>query len=175
METSNYIVSLFKPTTKAQSRKVWSIDLETVWLPFFTATNTTGITAIQQEALGCPLRLAYNPDGSVKFNEKTGKPVIRVAKDISDSVKLVRENFIAGLQNFTHQVCTEHEQAYQDMVKACLASGRPIANHDKNKLNEAMAKAVEQAMAETEAKEQEQEQARTKTKKPDKEKELVHA
>ena len=26
-------------TRKPQGRKVWSIDLETVWLPFFTATN----------------------------------------------------------------------------------------------------------------------------------------
>ena len=47
METPNYIKNLLKPTAnKATSRKVWSIDLETVWLPFFTATNAMGDTAI---------------------------------------------------------------------------------------------------------------------------------
>ena len=41
MNTPNYIKSLLAPNTKKpQGRKVWSIDLETVWLPFFTATNT---------------------------------------------------------------------------------------------------------------------------------------
>ena len=47
METPNYIKSLVTPTTKQpQGRKVWSIDLQQVWLPFFTATNTMGDTAI---------------------------------------------------------------------------------------------------------------------------------
>ena len=94
METPNYIKNLLKPTAnKTTSRKVWSIDLETVWLPFFTATNAMGDTAIPHDALGAPMRLAYNQDGSVKFS-KTGKPVVKVAKDISDNVRLVRDNFI---------------------------------------------------------------------------------
>src|SRR5271157_5077077 len=151
----DYIASLFKPTTnKTNGRKVWSIDLETVWLPFFTASNTMGVTAIQPESLGSPLRLAFNQDGSVKFS-KAGKPVIRVAKEIGDNVKLVRENFIAGLQNYTHEVYTTNEQAYKDTVKACLEAGKPIQDHDKDKLDEAMAKMVEQAIAEAEAKEAE--------------------
>ena len=97
METPNYIKNLLKPTAnKATSRKVWSIDLETVWLPFFTATNAMGDTAIPSDALGAPLRLAYNQDSSVKFS-KSGKPIIKVAKDISDNVKMVRENFVISL------------------------------------------------------------------------------
>jgi len=51
-ETPNYIKSLLMPSAKSpQGRRVWSIDLETVWLPFFTATNTTGDTAIPQEVV----------------------------------------------------------------------------------------------------------------------------
>jgi hypothetical protein len=47
METPGYIKSLLKPTTgKTSSRKVWSIDLETVWLPYFTACNAMGDSAI---------------------------------------------------------------------------------------------------------------------------------
>src|SRR5208283_3951314 len=109
MDTPNYIKSLLAPNTKKpQGRKVWSIDLETVWLPFFTASNTMGVTAIQPDSLGAPLRLSYNQDGSVKFS-KAGKPVIRVAKDISNNVKLVRDNFIAGLQSYAHEVYTTNE------------------------------------------------------------------
>ena len=61
METPNYIKSLLIPSIKKpQGRRVWSIDLEQVWLPFFTATNTMGDTAIPVDALGCPLRLGYD-------------------------------------------------------------------------------------------------------------------
>jgi hypothetical protein len=60
MDVPNYIVALLQPQAgKPTGRKVWSIDLETVWLPFFTATNTVKKTTIPAEALGAPLRLAY--------------------------------------------------------------------------------------------------------------------
>ena len=46
--TATYIKQLVTPQAKSANtaRKVWSIDLEPVWLPFFTATNTMGDTAI---------------------------------------------------------------------------------------------------------------------------------
>ena len=150
-KTPDFISSLFKPTQKKQSgRKVWSIDLETVWLPFFTATNTQGVTDIPREAIGAPLRLGYDTDGSVKFS-KTGRPIIRVAKDISQNVQLVRENFVAGLQNYAHSVVTENESAYNEMVKACIKAGKPIAEADKDNLEKAMQAMVEAAIAEAEA------------------------
>ena len=72
IKTPSYIKSLLQPTTKRESgRKVWSIDLESIWLPFFIATNVQGDTAIPHDALGALLRLAYEKDGSVKFS-KTG-------------------------------------------------------------------------------------------------------
>ena len=70
IKTPSYIKSLLQPTTKRESgRKVWSIDLQYVWLPFFTATNVQGDTAIPHEAIGAPLRLAKDKDGSVKFKK----------------------------------------------------------------------------------------------------------
>jgi hypothetical protein len=147
--TPNYIKTLVKPNGKTSGRKVWSVDLETVWLPFFMATNTMNDTAIPHDALGAPLRLAYNPDGSVKFS-KAGKPVIRVAKDISDNVKMVRENFVAGLQNYANTVITENTEAYKSQVKLCQEAGKPLQDRDKVKLDEAMAKMVEQAIEEAE-------------------------
>ena len=40
MEIPSYIAALLQPQpSKPSGRKVWSIDLETVWLPFLTATS----------------------------------------------------------------------------------------------------------------------------------------
>jgi hypothetical protein len=151
--TPNYIKTLVKPSAnKATNRKVWSVDLETVWLPFFTATNTMQETNLPAEALGAPLRLAYNQDGSVKFS-KSGKPVVKVCKDINDSVRMVRENFVAGLQNYANGVITENTEAYKAQVKLCQQAGKPILENDKAKLEEAMNKLVEQALAEADKQE----------------------
>ena len=40
-----------------------------VWVPFFTATNVTGETAVPSEDLGAPLRLSKAKDDSVKFTQ----------------------------------------------------------------------------------------------------------
>ncbi len=75
-----------------QDRKSWSISIEDVWKPVFTATNAIGSTNINREAIGAPLRLSYAKDGSVKFS-KTGKPVITVAKELNTAIKSVKEMF----------------------------------------------------------------------------------
>ncbi len=153
MQTPNYIKSLLAPNTKKpQGRKVWSIDLETVWLPFFTATNTLGDTAIPHDALGCPMRLAYDKAGAVRFSQ-AGRPVIRVAKDISDNVRLVRDNFTANLINYAGQVMNENTDAYKAQIELANKAGEPIAQHDRVELSKALeAKVVAEAEAVVEAK-----------------------
>ena len=139
MESPQYIKALLKPNgSKPQGRRVWSIDLESVWLPFFTATNTMGDTALSAEALGAPLRLAYEPDGTPKFS-KTGRPVVRVVKDVADSVRLIRENFVAGLAAYTHGIVAECPDGYKAQVLAAQEAGRPIVDHDKAALIAAFA------------------------------------
>src|SRR5271157_3589935 len=158
MDTPNYIKSLLAPNTKKpQGRKVWSIDLETVWLPFFTATNTMGDTAIPSDALGCPLRLAYDKAGAVRFSQ-SGRPVIRVAKELADHVRVVRDNFTANLLNYAGAVMTEHAEAYKAEVGKAVKAGEPIYNHDKVELDKALlaiaeaeAKAIAEANAKAEA------------------------
>jgi len=136
METPQYIKSLLMPNGKQpKGRRVWSIDLETVWLPFFTATNTMGETEIPADALGAPLRLAYEADGSVKFS-KTGRPVTKVAKEIGDSVKLVKENFTASLLAYANGVIAENPDGYKAQVE------------DRQNLEKAIAKLHEQEIAE---------------------------
>jgi len=168
MENS-YIAQLVKPVTnKSSSRKVWSVDLETVWLPFFTATNAMGNTAIKHEALGCPLRLGYNKDGSVKFRID-GKPVIQVAKDIASNVRLVRENFVAGLQSFAHEVFTNHADLYKAEVAKNIEAGKPVSAYDANKLTLALAEIAKQAKAEADK------QAKTEADRAVVEQALAHA
>ena len=149
METPNYIKSLLTPTTKQpQGRKVWSIDLQQVWLPFFTATNTMGDTAIPSEAIGCPLRLGYDKAGQVRFSQ-AGRPVIRVAKEIADNVKLVRDNFTANLLNYAGSVMRDNAEGYKAQIETAKKAGEPIYQHDKNQLSNAL-----KARAEAEAREQ---------------------
>ena len=169
-ETPNYIKSLLLPSTKSPTgRRVWSIDLETTWLPFFTATNTMGDTAIPADALGCPIRLAYDKDGSVKFS-KTGRPVSRVAKPISNSVTLIRQNFVANLQQYAEQVATDRQKDYAKQVEMATIAGKPLIAHDKVELDKAVQLQLEEAMR---VAEQEATPEATETTPPKKEKELV--
>ena len=148
METPQYIKSLLIPNGKKPAgRRVWSIDLETVWLPFFTSTNVMGETAIPSDALGAPLRLAYNADGSVKFS-KTGRPVTKVAKEIADSVRLVRENFTASLLSYANGIMTENPDGYKAEIDKARQAGEPIVNRDRQNLEQAIAKLREQELAE---------------------------
>ena len=145
-ETPNYIKSLLLPSTKSpRGRRVWSIDLETVWLPFLTATNTMGDTAIPADALGCPIRLAFDKDGSVKFS-KSGRPVSRVAKPISNSVTLIRQNFVANLQQYAEQVATDKQKDYAKQIEMATIAGKPIIAHDKAELDKAIQLQLEEAM-----------------------------
>ncbi len=145
MDTPNYIKALLTPNTKKpQGRKVWSIDLETVWLPFFTATNTMGDSAIPSASLGCPMRLAYDKAGSVRFSS-TGRPIIRVDKELSNNVKMVRDNFTANLVSYAGEVMNEHSEDYKSQVDMAVKAGTPIAQHDKAELSKAL-----QAKAEAE-------------------------
>jgi len=168
----NYIKQLLMPTAKPQTgRKAWSIDLEQVWLPFFTATNVMGDTAIPHDALGAPLRLAYDKDGSVKFN-KAGRPVTRLAKPISESVALVRENFTANLRQYSANVAKERKDDFRRHIELARAQGLPIIEHDKAEMEKAVKLQIEQAVRDAEAQAEKAPVAETP---PHKEKELVKA
>jgi len=150
-ETPTYIKSLVTPNgKKPQGRRVWSLDLELVWLPFFSATNLQGDTAIPMDALGAPLRLAYGQDGSVKFS-KSGRPVIRVAKPIAEGVKLVRDNFSANIVAYAQQVAENDPKGFEALQRNALKAGKPINSADREALKKAIAIAQEKAMAEATA------------------------
>ena len=146
---TTFVKRLLMPVGQQKSaRKVWSIDLESVWIPFFTATNTEGCSAISPDALGCPLRLGYAKDGSVRFSQ-SGKPVIRVAKELSDSVRIVRENFTATLISHVDAVKAEMPAEYEAMQIASVNAGKAVAKVDGESLAKANALRL-QAMVDSE-------------------------
>lgn len=149
METPTYIMSLITPRNgqKARARRVWSIDLAGVWLPFLTATNVAGQTHLPADALGAPLRLGYNADGSVKFS-KTGRPVFKVAKDIADTVRLIRDNFVANLQDYTGQVMNDMPDQFQHLLDTSNKAGEPIRVKDNRSLDKAVVQIQAQAIRE---------------------------
>ena len=79
---------------------------------------------------------------------KTGRPVVRVVKEIADQVKVVRENFIANLQSFTGLVIKKEKDAYMAQVKAAQTAGAPIVAKDQAALDAAYAAQAEKAEAE---------------------------
>jgi len=149
MPTDNSISvqNLLRPITpKGTDRRSWSIPLGGVWLPFFTATNTTGQTAIPAEALGAPLRLAREKDGTPRFSEK-GTPVVRVVKDLADQVRIVRENFAAGLQAHAEAVKIAMPDEYNAQVEAAHKAGVPVQEGDMKALQDYMAARAEAVKA----------------------------
>jgi len=133
-ETPGYVSALLRPIPgQATDRKVWSIPLAGVWQPFFTATNAAGETAIPAEALGNPLRLALEKDGTPKFST-SGRPVFRVAKELADQVRIVKDNFVAGLMAYTESVAKGMPAQFKSQVDAALKAGEPLAQKDADTL-----------------------------------------
>jgi hypothetical protein len=125
-----YISALVKPLPgRGTDRRAWSIPLAGVWLPFFTATNTAGETAIEAEALGAPLRLQYEKDGTPKFSQN-GKPVIRIVKELSEQIRLVRENFMAGLLSYAQSVQKAMPDEFKTQVEVAQKAGETISGKD---------------------------------------------
>ena len=148
-QTPGYIKALLAPTGSSRvSHRAWGIDVETVWVPFFTATNVMGETTIADDVLGAPIRLAKGSDGEVRFTQ-SGRPVMRVHKDLNDQILVVRENFVAGLQAYTGSVMEERSDAYGEQVTKAQAAGQPIMEADQLEILEATKKLREESEDET--------------------------
>ena len=141
--TNPYISALLQPTPqRGTDRRVWSIPLGGVLIPFFTASNATGESAIPAESLGCPLRLMREKDGTPKFSP-SGRPVVRVVKDISDQVRIMRDNFISGLMAYTDTVRKGMPDQFKAQVEASRKAGEPVAYKDASDLDAYLAALTE--------------------------------
>jgi acyl-CoA reductase-like NAD-dependent aldehyde dehydrogenase len=98
-----------------------------------------GDTAIPSDAIGCPMRLAYDKNTKeVKFSAN-GKPVIRVESHVQEAVKMVRDNFQANLLQYAGEVMTNHSEEYAKQLEMAEKLGKPIADYDKAELSKAIA------------------------------------
>jgi len=138
MIKNEYIHSILKHVQKKQSdKKVWSIGLNTVWIPFFTASNINGETEITPDALGYPLRLQYDKNtGSVKFSK--GKPIIRVARELADAVSMARLNFEANCLQYATDTAKDNPDAFKKHQALCAKMGTPLRQHDNEELTKAL-------------------------------------
>ena len=128
--TPNYVSALLMPHAEAKSdRRVWSVPLLGVWVPFFTATNAAGETDISSDVIGAPIRLQRNQDGTPKFS-KNGKLVLRTVKELSDQIRLVRDNFTFGLMAYTENIRKTMPAEYKAQVEAAENAGAPIIKGD---------------------------------------------
>ncbi len=132
--TPNYVSALLMPHAESKSdKRVWSVPLLGVWVPFFTATNAAGETDIASDVLGAPIRLQKNQDGTPKFS-KNGKPVLRTVKELSDQIRLVRDNFTFGLMAYAENVRKTMPAEYKAQVEAAETAGAPIIKGDGDTL-----------------------------------------
>jgi hypothetical protein len=144
---NTYIKSLVtpQPTKTVLSRRVKSFDVEML-RTFAVAQNVEGNTSIPLDAIGAPYRLATAKDGTIKFGA-TGKPSIRIAKELVAFGTMIHQNIVAGILADTSRVFTEKEEACTNMLAAATKAGQPIIDSDEKKLAEAL-----KARAEAEAK-----------------------
>ena len=140
-----------------------------MWIPFFTASNTVGDTNIPNDALGAPLRLGKDKDGSVKFRDD-GRPVLTVAKELSKAVGDVRQNIIAELMVFPQMVFKAKPEEFKAQLEANHKAGLPITKKMSSEIADAQ---IAKAMAEAPAEQPAGKQSPTETPAP--EKELVAA
>ena len=122
-----------------------------VWVPFFTATNANGETHISPETLGYPVRLAKDKDGSLRLKDD-GAPMLRTVKELADQVRLVRENFQAGLVAHAESVARAIPDAYKAQGEANRKAGQVVYDLDAKALADFVAEAQgDNAEAEAEA------------------------
>jgi hypothetical protein len=116
------------------------------------------------------MRLAYDKAGAVRFGS-TGKPVVRVAKEIGDNVRLVRDNFVANLVDFTTTTKQNMPEAYSTEIAKANKAGEPIKRYDTQMLTTA----IEHAREVAEAKAKAEAEAKNTEAAPETERELVPA
>lgn len=134
---------------KGGDKRAWSIPVATTWVPFYTATNTAGLTSIAPDVLGAPLRLAKDKDGTIKFS-KAGRPMTRVHPVLAEQVKVARENYEADLLAFVGHVASEMPDAYKAQVELAQRAAEPVTAQMAQDVDDFLANiAAEQAVLDT--------------------------
>ena len=148
--TNADIKSMLKPTLKkGGDKRAWSISVATTWVPFFTATNVKGHTAIEPDVLGAPLRLARDKDGTIQF-DKAGRPRTKVHPVLAEQVKVAREHYEAELLGYVGNVARELPAKFKAEVELAQRAAAPVtAKRDQDVDDFLAAQAAELAALQT--------------------------
>ena len=140
------VKSMLKPTLrKGGDKRAWSIPVSTTWVPFFTATNVKGLTSMEPDVLGAPLRLAKDKDGTIQF-DKAGRPRTKVHPVLAEHVKVARENYEADLLAFAGNVAREMPGKYKAQVELAQRAAEPVTAQMDKEVDDFLANlAAEQA------------------------------
>jgi len=151
--SQDFITALLAPSKGSRgSRRAWGIDVETVWVPFFTATNVEGTTTLPDDVLGAPIRLAKTKDGEVRF-DNNGRPRTRVAPELNAQVTLVKENLVSAMMARVGLVMEELPDAYRKQVAAAQEAGQVVIDQQTHEVADAaeMLRLQQEADAKAEA------------------------
>jgi hypothetical protein len=151
--TPDFITALLAPSKGSRgSRRAWGIDVETIWVPFFTATNVEGTTTLPDDVLGAPIRLAKTKDGEVRF-DANGRPRMRVASELNAQVTLVKENLVSAMMARVGLVMEERPDEYRQQVAAAQLAGQVVIEQQAHDVADAaeMRRLQQEADAKAEA------------------------
>lgn len=125
MLTIQDVKAMVTPRHKPVSEKrAWSIAVESVWVPFYMATNTAGLTEIGSEALAHPVEIAYGKDGLPRFTDD-GRPIMRVNKTLASQVRTARDNYENQLRDFTRNIQAEMPDAFKAQLDRIVTALSP--------------------------------------------------
>lgn len=146
MLTAADVKTMLTPTLrKGGDKRAWAISVESTWVPFYTATNTKGLTTIAPDVLGAPPRLAKDKDGTIKFS-KAGRPMTRVHPVLAEHVNVARENYEADLLAFAGNVAREMPTKYKAQVELAQRAAVPVVEAQAQEVDDFLANlAAEQA------------------------------
>jgi hypothetical protein len=149
--TPDFLTALLAPSKGTRrSRRAWGIDVETVWVPYFTATNVREETELPDDVLGAPIRLAKTKDGEVRF-DANGMPRMRVAPELNAQVNLVRENLVSAMMARVRTTIEERPDDYRKQVAAQQLAGEAVIKQQAHDVTVAVEKLRLEAEAQAKA------------------------
>jgi hypothetical protein len=138
-----FMASVLAPTGRSKAgKKAWSIDVETTWVPFFTAGRVLKdkkgrpLCDLPDDVLGAPIRLAVDKQGAVKFGAN-GRPVTRLAAELKEQIDIARDNYIVSLQALTAVAMEESPEEYREVVARQQAAAVPVFEREAEMVAEA--------------------------------------
>ncbi|GAJ20770.1 unnamed protein product [marine sediment metagenome] len=73
---------------------------------------------------------------------------MRVARDIADNVRLIKDNFTANLLDYASEVMDDMPDQFQAQLDKAQKAGAPIIQRDNRSLDKAVALATAEALKE---------------------------